>query len=158
MFTDKISLDRIAKLHPVIRDEAREIIESLWALDIKVRVTQGLRTWAEQDKLYNQGRTTKGQIVTKARGGYSFHNYGLALDFCLLTPKGASWSETIDTNHDNKADWAQVVNAFLADGWEWGDRGYVDKPHVQKVFGKKPADLVFLSHRGAIQYPDLAKP
>jgi peptidoglycan L-alanyl-D-glutamate endopeptidase CwlK len=153
-FTDKISLDRIAKLHPKIRDEAKEIIESLWALEIKVRVTQGLRTIAEQDALYAQGRTTKGSTVTQARGGYSFHNYGLALDFCLLTEKGASWSESIDTNHDNEADWKQVVNAFIDSGWEWGDRGYVDKPHVQKVFGTTPKQL-FIKSQGKILYPEI---
>lgn len=40
------------------------------------------RSFTEQAKLYFQGRTTPGKIVTNARPGFSFHNYGLAEDCC----------------------------------------------------------------------------
>ena len=30
------------------------------------------------------------------------------------------------------------VQVFLNLGWEHGDRGYFDNPHVQKVFGLTP--------------------
>ncbi len=33
------------------------------------------RSFEEQNKLYAQGRTVPGQVVTKARGGQSPHNY-----------------------------------------------------------------------------------
>jgi hypothetical protein len=46
---------------------------------------QGVRTFAEQDALYAQGRTRKGLRVTNAKGGQSYHNYGLAADCALLT-------------------------------------------------------------------------
>lgn len=46
----------------------------------------GFRSFAEQDKLYAQGRTNKSKpIVTNARGGYSAHNYGLAIDFVIVS-------------------------------------------------------------------------
>lgn len=41
----------------------------------------GTRTFAEQDALYAKGRTKPGKIVTKARGGYSNHNFGIAMDY-----------------------------------------------------------------------------
>ncbi|SVE43245.1 uncharacterized protein METZ01_LOCUS496099, partial [marine metagenome] len=44
-------------------------------------VVHTLRTYAEQDDLYEQGRTEPGKIVTNARGGKSWHNFGLAIDF-----------------------------------------------------------------------------
>lgn len=42
----------------------------------------GYRPFPEQAKLYFQGRTTPGKIVTNARPGMSAHNYGLAVDWC----------------------------------------------------------------------------
>ncbi|WP_305953442.1 M15 family metallopeptidase [Paenibacillus sp. P32E] len=65
-------------------------------------ITQGLRTIAEQDALYAQGRTKPGQIVTNARGRTSYHNFGLAVDFALLLPNGSSVSW--DTARDGDGD------------------------------------------------------
>jgi hypothetical protein len=42
------------------------------------------RTMEEQAKLYAKGRTSGGRIVTKAKPGQSFHNYGLAFDWVPL--------------------------------------------------------------------------
>ena len=38
----------------------------------------------EQTALYAIGRTSPGKIVTKARAGESYHNYGLAFDWVPL--------------------------------------------------------------------------
>lgn len=51
-----------------------------------------LRSPAEQDALYAQGRTAPGPVVTKAQAGQSAHQYGLALDFCILTLGKLDWS------------------------------------------------------------------
>lgn len=40
------------------------------------------RDYAEQTKLYAQGRTAPGPVVTWAKAGESAHNFGLAVDFC----------------------------------------------------------------------------
>jgi peptidoglycan L-alanyl-D-glutamate endopeptidase CwlK len=81
MTWDKVTDNRILKLHPAIRELATNFINTVqYGLDIKLRVTQSLRTYAEQDDLYAQGRTKPGRIVTNAKGGYSWHNFGLALD------------------------------------------------------------------------------
>ena len=42
----------------------------------------GYRTPEEQSKLFAQGRSTAGKIVTNAKAFQSFHNFGLAVDFC----------------------------------------------------------------------------
>ena len=60
---------RISKLHPSIRAEVTTIIQECDAAltgKAKVRVTQGLRTFAEQDTLYQQGRTTPGKKIGRA--------------------------------------------------------------------------------------------
>lgn len=137
---DKATIERISHLHPKLREECTAIIEYLITQGINIRITQGLRNIAEQDALYAQGRTKSGPIVTNAKGGTSFHNYGLAIDFCLLHSNGdVSFSITEDTDKDKIKDWDEVVAAFKKFGWEHGDRGYFDNPHFQKVYGLTPS-------------------
>ena len=137
---DKISLQRIQTLHPLIREDTLRTLEEAFKLGIIVRITQAFRTWAEQDDLYNLGRIDSvAKIVTNARGGQSWHNYGLAWDFCLLTPDGKSiiWNRNLDINGDNKPDWMQVVDCAKEAAFEWGGdwTKFKDYPHFQKTFG-----------------------
>jgi peptidoglycan L-alanyl-D-glutamate endopeptidase CwlK len=46
-----------------------------------------------QNALYAQGRTTPGKIVTNAKGGQSFHNYGVAFDFVPIVGGKAQWND-----------------------------------------------------------------
>lgn len=148
---DKPTINRIAKLHPKLRGEVADIIVQLHSKGLDIRITQGLRTFKEQDDLYAQGRSKPGNIVTNAKGGESFHNYGLAVDFCLLHKDGSiSYSVAEDMNNDKKRDWDQVVDAFVKFGWEHGDRGYFDNPHVQKVYNTTPKQLAKLVKEGKV--------
>src|SRR3712207_6669181 len=61
----------IATLQPQVRPYARALVQKAAALGINIKVISGLRTYAEQNALYAQGRTKSGRIVTNARGGYS---------------------------------------------------------------------------------------
>jgi peptidoglycan L-alanyl-D-glutamate endopeptidase CwlK len=156
--SDGITLKRIAKLHPAVRAEVQAIATELWDKGVNMRVTYGLRTWEEQNALYQIGRTTPGNIVTNAKAGQSYHNYGLAVDFCILTPtEKASWSRFEDFNADAMPDFMQVVDAFKAKGWEWGGdwAKFKDYPHVQKTFGYRASQLMEKSSNGLITYPKL---
>jgi peptidoglycan L-alanyl-D-glutamate endopeptidase CwlK len=156
---DPISLQRIAKLHPDVRAEVQAIALGLWQGDVYLRITHGLRTWEEQAVLYAIGRTTRGRIVTKAKAGQSYHNYGLAIDFCVLTPqKRASWNRDEDFNGDAVADYIHVVVAVKYKGWEMGGdwTSFKDYPHLQKTFGHKVSELRAKSSNGIITYPQLA--
>lgn len=152
---DKITLDRIEKLHPKIRKEAREIYaEICQALTGRAicRFAFTLRTIAEQNALYAQGRTKPGKRVTNARGGLSFHNYGLAIDIVLIHDTDgdgdfdrAVWDVKTDFDGDKKSDWMEVVAIFKQWGWEWGgDWKFVDAPHFQKTFGYSVRSLLSL--------------
>jgi len=144
---DKITLQRIELLHPAVRDEAKEIYAEICErLTGKTlcRFSHTLRTFAEQDALYAQGRSDKTKsVVTKAKGGQSWHNYGLAIDIVLLVDKdgngsyeSASWDTTTDFDNDNNPDWDEVVYVFGLYGWEWGGNWkFKDTPHFQKTFG-----------------------
>jgi peptidoglycan L-alanyl-D-glutamate endopeptidase CwlK len=152
---DALSLERIQKLHPKLRLEATQILSEIHCKTTTpasfCRFAFTLRTIKEQDEIYAQGRTKPGQIVTNARGGFSFHNYGLAIDIAfVLNGKTASWSTSADWDKDHKADWMEVVEIFKSYGWEWGDRGYVDLPHFQKVFGTTPSQLYALYKAGKV--------
>ncbi|MFK7059545.1 M15 family metallopeptidase [Flavobacterium oreochromis] len=135
---DKVTQERISKLHPTVREEMVKIINSCnQALQGKaqVRITQGLRTIDEQNKLYALGRTEKGKKVTQAKGGQSIHNYGFAVDICLIIDgKTASWDTAKDWDNDQIADWMECVKIFAQHGWVWGGSWlkFKDMPHFEK--------------------------
>src|SRR5678816_4121261 len=94
---DKVSEGRVALLHPSVRSEVKKLIEQAelgFPPSTAIRIVQGLRTIAEQDALYAQGRTKPGNKVTIANGGSSFQKKGLAIDFAILTD--ADGNETYD--------------------------------------------------------------
>lgn len=151
---DKISIERAKQLHPAVREEVINLItevEKGFPANIAVRIVQGLRTIQEQNILYAKGRTADGNIVTNAKGGSSYHNYGLAIDFAILIDKDSngtydelSWDIKKDNDKDGIADWLEVAKVFEAAGWEWGGRwsSIKDYPHVQKTFGHKWQELL----------------
>lgn len=131
---DKITIERISKLHPKVRDEVTLIIsECDKALTgrAKIRITQGLRTFEEQNELYN-----KRPKVTNAKGGQSVHNYGFAVDICLIIDgKEVSWDTVKDWDGDRISDWNECVAVFKKHGWAWGGdwTAFKDLPHFDKI-------------------------
>lgn len=150
---DKATLERIKLLHPKVRAEVSEIYTEICERltgNAVCRFTQTLRTIAEQDALYAQGRTKPGKRVTNARGGQSYHNYGLAIDFALIVDgKALSYDMAKDFDCDGLADWMEVVEVFRQFGWEWGGLWSTikDYPHFQKTFGYSVRELLAL-HQG----------
>ncbi|MEK4188117.1 M15 family metallopeptidase [Paenibacillus sp. FSL L8-0494] len=130
---------RLIGLHPVVLAAATVLIERCYTRGVPILITQGLRTIAEQNALYEQGRSKPGVIVTNARGGYSYHNFGLAVDFALLLPNGSSvsWDMNRDYNGNNIKDWIEVVEEAKKLGFDWGGdwTSFKDYPHFQMVFG-----------------------
>ncbi|MEO5896975.1 MAG: M15 family metallopeptidase [Vicinamibacterales bacterium] len=117
---------RIRQLHPALASALRQVIADLADRGLLVEIVQGQRTFAEQDALYAQGRTTPGQIVTQARGGESNHNYGLAADLCPFVNGKPNWDAPL-------AVWATLGATAIERGLEWGGawKKFLDKPHVQ---------------------------
>lgn len=132
-------------LNPVVREMGKQLVKLAHAQGVPVCITQAYRSKAEQDALYAQGRTKAGAIVTNAPGGYSNHNYGLAIDFALYTPSGkeVTWSESADYDRDGEADWKEIVKIAKKLGFEWGGdwRGFRDAPHLEYTFGLSIAKL-----------------
>ena len=119
----------IARLHPSIQNRARELLARAWALGVPLVVTSGLRPNEEQARLYAQGRTAPGAIVTNSPPGSSWHNFGLAFDVAPLKPDGSGrpyWPE-------DDALWTRVGQAGEAAGLTWGGRFTTikDRPHFE---------------------------
>ena len=166
---DKITIDRIATLHPKIRERVLDaythINNKLLGKGVRLRFAYTSRSIQEQDELYAQGRTklfdNNGKrlgIVTKAKGGQSIHNYHLAWDIVLLLDKdnngifeSVSWDTKSDFDKDGTADWDEVVKYFKSIGAVWGgDWKFTDKPHFEITFGKTWKDLKKLQDSGQI--------
>lgn len=154
MAKDKVSIDRIQLMHPDLRDEVSKLYDLICAaLTGKAicRLAYTLRTYKEQDALYAIGRTINpgAAKVTNAKGGQSYHNFGLAFDIVLLkdtngdgTFDTASWETNVDFDGDGMPDWKEIVTIAKQHGWEWGgDWKFTDLPHFQKTFGFSVVDL-----------------
>jgi len=148
------TMERIAMMHPKLRDEVYDIYDEInERLTGKAfcRFTHTLRTFAEQRELFAQGRTKAGRIVTQAREGFSYHNYGMAIDIVIIDGKNASWDIKKDYDGDGKSDWMEVVQVFKEFGWEWGGNWkFKDAPHFQKTLGYSVRNLYNLYISGKV--------
>jgi len=130
---DTRSASNLATLHPKFRSSAIAAWTEAQAAmppNVEIIVMQGLRSFAESDALYAQGRTKPGQIVTKAAAGQSYHNYGLAFDFEMLTNGTSDW--IVGPN------WLKIVEIMKKHGMAWGGEfpeGFHDNPHFENRFG-----------------------
>ena len=133
--SEPISSRRLNPLHPVVRARADAFLHLCAQKGLGVMVTQGLRSWEEQDALYAKGRTVPPiglqHRVTKAKGGQSYHNFGLAFDIVVLDAVGkADW----DVSHPG---WAYAGALGKSVGLDWGGdwTGFKDWPHFQYTGG-----------------------
>ena len=125
---DKASDNRIASLHPYVQNQMKAfVLKAKLRFDVDLRVVQGYRTFEEQDKLYAQGRTAPGSIVTKTRGGFSNHNFGLAVDVVPFENGKLNWETK---------NYPLIGTIGKSVGLEWGGdwKSIVDRPHFQNMF------------------------
>jgi peptidoglycan L-alanyl-D-glutamate endopeptidase CwlK len=109
----------LTDLLPEVKEKMDKLIQVCDILGMPIRVTSGFRSFEEQNKLYAQGRTTAGNIVTNAKGGESDHNFGKAFDIVFRK-----------TGYEG--DWEFVGKIGKQLGLKWGGDwkgGFIDKPH-----------------------------
>lgn len=126
------------ELNPIVNERKDTLIQKAANKNISVVITEGIRSFKKQDELYQQGRTTKGNIVTNTKAGESYHNYGLAFDYALLDSKGnIIWDTSYDGNGNGKSDWFEVAEIGKKLGFDWGGDwiSFKDYPHLQMTFG-----------------------
>lgn len=142
---DAISETRLLEVHPRLAELVRSMAEILAGQGIQIRVVQSLRSWKEQAALYAEGRDANGsvvdesKVVTNAKPGTSWHNFGLAVDV-------APFNEGIPDWNVNHPVWKQIVSAGesvgLTSGSGW--RTFPDWPHFQMTgsYPVSPNDAV----------------
>jgi peptidoglycan L-alanyl-D-glutamate endopeptidase CwlK len=139
---DSVSVQRINTLNPKLITSAMSVFNRARSKGIPLYITWGTRTMGDQQLLHRFGRDIPGKIVTKNKEGYSAHNYGLALDFCLAFDKTLlTWEDVYDRWYWRQR-WLKVVFMFEEEGWEAGWRWTnFDPYHVQNLLGNTMFDL-----------------
>lgn len=117
-------------LQPPVYIAAKNALEECEANGLDTLVTCTMRTRAEQAQLYAQGRTASGNVVTNAKPGESYHEYGVALDLYPVVHG--------KINFDGLApEWHKIADIFKKHGFEWGYewKHFKEMPHFQMTGG-----------------------
>lgn len=125
---------KIEDLHPDLQPLCRKFLQIAEEKDIDVLITCTYRSGEEQNRLYAQGRTTPGRIVTRAKAGQSSHNYEIegkpaakAFDFVPMVNGKPQWAASHPA-------WQELGKIAMDLGLEWyGAPGarFREFPHVQ---------------------------
>lgn len=130
----------IATLRTPVQEKTRALLAAALAAGIKLHVVQAFRSSAEQAAIYAQGRTKPGAIVSYAKPGTSYHEWGLAFDVAVDKDGQPTWPR------DTKL-WNQIGALGESVGLTWGGRfPSPDLGHFQLSMpgvgpGKSPAPL-----------------
>ncbi|CAH0284243.1 Peptidoglycan L-alanyl-D-glutamate endopeptidase CwlK [Peribacillus simplex] len=139
-------LDRSVKkmgkgMNPVVKASALEMVERAYTEGITVQISAGHRSLEEQAALYGQGRvySYNGKnysnlakpIVTNAKPGQSYHNFGLAIDYFIVSDDGKRAIWTVDSK------WQRVAAIGKDLGFKWGGdwSSFKDYPHLEMTGG-----------------------
>lgn len=138
-------------LEPDFKAKIIVLIDKLREMGIIVKPISGRRTISDQAVLWNKGRDDKGKIigniVTKARPGYSPHNYGEGCDLCPVNPKTQElwWNAPDDIwNVMHRV----AENIGLVPGYDF--KSIVDKPHIESKTWREKRDAW---EKGKLQIP-----
>ena len=136
---DVAEIEKIRQLYPKIQEDAYR-----FAVEAKKSLLGGVfstyRTFEEQASLYAKGRDADGNIidgskvVTYTKPGYSWHNWGLALDWVFKNPKGWTWEST---------QWDEIGaigKKYFSWGGDWSQ--FPDRPHFEKTFNLNREKLI----------------
>ena len=131
MILNKISQQRLQTCDPILQLLA---IEAAKESPYEFVITCGMRTIAEQQKLFAQGRTIPGKKVTNCDGVIkkSKHNYSpsKAFDFAVIINGELTWDEKYYNEmgeHFKKT----AINFGLKISWGGDWKKFKDKPHIE---------------------------
>lgn len=121
-------------LHTRLQTKALELKEKCAEQGIYILFSECVRTKAEQDALYAQGRTTPGNTVTNAKGSTysSQHQWGIAVDFYLDMDVDGDGQKTDDAFNTSTGLFERVGTIALSIGLGWGGtwKSFQDRPHI----------------------------
>lgn len=146
MPTELVKRVNLDLLYAPFRDRCFQLVANCRAKGVDYYAISGTRTYAEQAKLYFQGRTAPGPVVTNARPGKSNHNFGIAIDFCPdkdLTKAGLQPDYSL-ASYELLASEAEKLDLESALRW----KSFREGPHIQLPIGKRglTPHLLHLAH------------
>lgn len=141
------------KLKLVFKDVAQKwerLAQDFYDLhEVRIKVVCGMRTFAEQWAEWGKGRLKDKdgswlicdlkKVVTYAKPGQSYHQYGLAIDSAFM---GADpYLERINKK-ESEFLWSEYGKLAKKNGFVWGgDWKRPDRPHIELSFGMSYNDL-----------------
>lgn len=122
----------LLRVHPDLRRLAQFLADDATP-GIDILVTAGDRPMSDQKALYDQGRTTPGNIVTNAQPGESAHNFALAIDVVPVKDGKALWSDTAAWDRLGSAARRFATKFPDAERIVWGGTwsNFRDAPHFE---------------------------
>lgn len=131
-------LNSLDFLYPDFKSHVEEFQLKLKAAGLLFFVFETFRTYERTLSLWQQGREFIGntwvvkepyKIVTKAQPGFTYHEYGLAVDMVYKDDNGWSW--------DQKHPWSELGRIGKSIGLEWaGDwTRFTEQAHFQMTYG-----------------------
>lgn len=148
-------MGKIEDLRPKTQQLCRMWLKECEKLGIKIKILMVLRTIEQQDALYSQGRESLGAVnakmkkaglwsvsekenkytVTKAKGGQSAHNYGLAWDFDAeiegLTKNQAMIKAGLLAETLSLDGYTLIWGGDWDKDGDYKDEKFLDMPHIQ---------------------------
>lgn len=125
-------MSKLDGVHPILRIKVERILQAMSELGFQMMVFEGIRSTERQKKLYAQGRTAPGNIVTNADGVIKKSNhqvkddgYGYAVDCVFLEKNKPTWS----LQYPWKLYGAMVESQGLNWGGSW--KSITDLPHAE---------------------------
>lgn len=152
---DKYTKERILLLHPKAISVFQSFINAVETeLFITLRITNGFRSFEEQERFYNQptdgidndkdGKIDEAdECITKAKAGRSYHQYGLAIDIVPI----------INDKIDYSYDYSKIAKIAKRYNIVWGGDfvHFKDKPHFELSFGHSTKELLDLYYKGNLK-------
>jgi peptidoglycan LD-endopeptidase CwlK len=130
---------KLKEICPVLADRVRQAADSLLKQGVTIRVTQALRSWAMQQELWQQGRDINGKVIDKSKvitdapPGYSWHEFGLAVDVAPFDQDGKPmWNYVIPPG---KAQW-EAIESLAPEFHLFSGACFhtiTDRPHWQAI-------------------------
>lgn len=124
----------ITQLHPELQEKLSQLLKLCESKGIHIKIGECYRTVAEQNELYEQGRTKPGNIVTNAPGSSysSQHQWMIAADFylCMDIDGDGSVSDDAFNNSSGMFDKVGVLAESVGLGWGGRWKSPVDRPHL----------------------------
>lgn len=130
----------LALLYPPFRERLERGLAIAHSRGLMAYPFECFRNPARQAWLYAQGRTRPGMIVTRAKPGNSWHEYGVATDLVFdgSAQPGTQWDWDGDYIGEKKGDYQKLGPIMQAQGLEWfGAVGsdFFEMPHFQQTWG-----------------------